>query len=112
MNSLRSYKLQTTYPEKSGLIGNTVLRFVHFSTFLPRLSSPPPATLLFSIKYGAKSNRALFGSLSLTNTIIKPNSSVKTSNQFEISNILDKHFATIGYKLASKFSLSQNSFAT
>ena len=41
INSLRSYKLQTTYPEKSGLIGNTVLRFVHFSTFLPRLSSPP-----------------------------------------------------------------------
>ena len=45
-------------------------------------------------------------------TIIKPNSSVKTSNQFEISNILNKYFATIGYKLASKFSLSQNSFST
>lgn len=46
------------------------------------------------------------------NTILKPNSSVKTSNQFEISNILNKHFATVGNKLSSKFSLPQNSFST
>ena len=50
---------------------------------------------LISAKKKSKSNAI--------NYINKPNSNIKTTNQHEISNILNKHFATIGYNLANKF---------
>ena len=50
---------------------------------------------LISAKKKSKSNAI--------NSINKPNSNIKTTNQHEISNILNKHFATIGHNLANKF---------
>ena len=44
--------------------------------------------------------------------IKKTNSSLKTNDQFEISNIFNAHFATIGQKLASRFSSSDNLFSS
>ena len=51
--------------------------------------------------------------ISKTVTIIKnPNSSSTTSEPTEVTNVLNKHFATVGQNLSSKFSSTNNSFSS
>ena len=46
--------------------------------------------------------------ISKTVTIIKnPNSSSTTSEPTEVTNVLNKHFATVGQNLSSKFKLNK-----